>query len=63
MEGKGGESHAKAVIVAGSGGTKGIMSQDLGHFGRKIIQITDAINYDYLCQPSSPQKTIKGQSL
>lgn len=46
MAGKGGESHAKAVIVAGSGGTKGIMSQDLEHFGRKIIQITDAINYD-----------------
>lgn len=45
MAGEGGKSHAKAVIVAGSWGTKGIMSQDLEHFGRKIIQITDAINY------------------
>lgn len=46
MAGEGGESHAKAVIVAGSGGTKGIMSQDLEHFRIKIIQITDTINYD-----------------
>ena len=46
MAGEGGESHAKVAIVAGPGGTKGIMSQDLEHFGRKIIQITDITNYD-----------------
>lgn len=28
MAGEGGKSHAKVVIVAGSWGTKGIMSQD-----------------------------------
>lgn len=34
MAGEGGESHAKVIIVAGPGGTKGIMSQDLERFGR-----------------------------
>lgn len=46
MAAKGGESHAKAVIVAGAWGTKRIMSQDLERIGRKTIQITDVINYD-----------------
>lgn len=46
MAEEGGESHAKVIIVAGLGGTKGITSQDLEHFGRKTIQITDVINYD-----------------
>lgn len=43
----GGESHVKVITVAGPGSTKG-MSQDLEHFGRNMIQITDVsmINSD-----------------
>lgn len=45
MAWEGDESHVTVVTVAGPGRTKGILSQDLEHFGRKTIQITD-VNYD-----------------
>lgn len=60
MAGEGGKSHAKAIMVAGSWGTKGIMSQDLEHFGRKDYtnhrRLLITVNSDQcgICFPVQP---------
>ena len=48
MAGEDGESRAKVIIVAGPGGTKGIMSPDLECFGRlyKSQMLLITINSD-----------------